>query len=253
MIEPSLSYADYAALPGLRWSVLRHMGDSPRHCKHAALNQRESAERTLLRAIHAAVLERRQSHVVWTGESRRGKVWDLFREAHAGRDILTVKEDAVLQAVVSAVHTHPEASRLLTRGEPEVSLTWDDFKGRIDWLGPDYLVDLKTLDSTDASSVARLLALHQYHGQMAHYRDGLRRNGVPVDRVYLIVAEGSRAHDVAVFDLDDDSLREGLRLRDEYAARYRECNRIGHWPGRHQEIAPLGLPDWAAPKEVAGE
>lgn len=250
MIDPSLSYAEYAALPGLRWSVLRHMGDSPRHCKHAALNQRESAERTLLRAIHAAVLERRQSHVVWTGESRRGKVWDLFREAHAGRDILTVKEDAVLQAVVAAVHAHPEASRLLSQGHPEVTVTWGDYKARIDWLGPDYIVDLKTLGSTDAGAVARMSALRQYHGQLAHYRDGLLANGVPVPRAYLLVLEGEGAHDVAVFDLDDRSLDEGLRLRDRYAAQYRECNRTGHWPGRHPEIAPLGLPDWAITSEV---
>lgn len=251
MIDPSLSYGDYAALPGLRWSVLRHMGDSPRHCKHAALHPRpDSADLRLLRAIHAAVLEGRRDHIVWTGDRRAGKVWDLFEAAHVGRDILSVREDAIVTRAVEAVRSHPEASRLLSQGHPEVTVTWDGFKARIDWLGPDYIVDLKTLGSTDTGAVARMSALRQYHGQLAHYRDGLLANGVPVPRAYLLVLEGEGAHDVAVFDLDDRSLDEGLRLRDRYAAQYHECERTGHWPGRHAEAVPLGLPDWAITGEV---
>jgi hypothetical protein len=77
MISPSLTYLEYEALPGLRWSALRHMGDSPRHCRHAERTDGDTASRVLLRAIHAGVLEGRTDHLVYDGV-RRGKAYDLF-------------------------------------------------------------------------------------------------------------------------------------------------------------------------------
>lgn len=252
MISPSLTYDEYEALPGLRWSTLRHMGDSPRHCKHAERHDGDTASRVLLRAIHAGVLEGRQDYIVYDGV-RRGKSYDLFRDCHPGRTILSPSESAKLDATVSAIRAHPVAARLLSEGQPEVSVTWADFKARIDWLGRNYIVDLKTLGTTETGSVARTVALRQHHGQMAHYLDGLRAHGRVIDRAYLIVAEGDDAQDVAVFDLDDRALDVGLRLRDGYAARYRDCVTSGEWPGRHPEIAPLGLPEWGVPQDAQGQ
>lgn len=251
MISPSLSYAEYEALPGLRWSTLRHMGDSPRHCRHAERADGDTASRVLLRAIHAGVLEGRRDYIVYEGGDRKGKDWNLFKACYPGQTILKPNEAAKMEATVSAIRSHPVAARLLSEGQPEVSVTWGDFKARIDWLGSRYIVDLKTLGTTETGSVARMVALRQHHGQMAHYLDGLRAHGKVIDRAYLIVAEGDDAQDVAVFDLDDRALDVGLRLRDQYAARYRDCVASGEWPGRHPEIAPLGLPEWAVPQEGA--
>lgn len=250
MIAYDLSYGDYAAAPGLRWSTLRHIGESPRHCQHAELSgDHDTTDRKFLRAVHAAVLENRQDHVVWTGDRRQGKVWDLFADLHRDREILTSREDARLQAVVQAIRGHGEAAELLSTGHPEVSVFWGDYKARIDWLGPDYIADLKTLGTTDTGAVARMHAIREYHGQLAHYVDGARANGIEIRRAYLIVAEGDGAQDVAVFDVDDRALDVGLALRDRYAATYRECARTGVWPGRHPKIAPLGLPEWAVPQD----
>ena len=64
--------------------------------------------------------------------------------------------------------------------------------------------------------------------------------------MYLIVAEGSGAQDVAVYDLDDATLDAGLRLRDRLMARWQECERTGHWPGRHDDgPVPFSVPEWA--------
>lgn len=249
MIRHSLSYGDYAALPGLRWSTLRHVGDSPRHARHAEQTDGDTTDRVWLRAVHAAVLEGIQDHVVWTGGKRQSKAWDLFKECHPGRTILSASEDARLQAVVQAVRGHDEVRRLLSQGRPEVTVDWADYKARIDWLGPDYICDMKTLGTTDTGAVARMSALRQYHGQLAHYVDGCRANGIEIRRCYLIVAEGDGAQDVAVFDVDDRALSVGLALRDRYAETYRECARTGVWPGRHPQITPLGLPEWAVPQD----
>jgi hypothetical protein len=247
MISTTLSYGDYAALPGLRWSTLRHIGDSPRHCRHAEQHPRDTSELTFLRSVHEAVLEQRMGHVVYDG-IRRGKQYELFEACHPGRVILSPREDARLQGVVQAVRGHAAAARLLSDGSPEVSVTWADYKARIDWLGPDYIVDLKTLGTTDTGAIARQSAIREYHGQLAHYVDGLRSHGREIRRAYLIVCEGDGAQDVAVLDVDDRALDVGLALRDRYAETYRECVRTGIWPGRHPEIVPIGLPEWAVPQ-----
>lgn len=254
MIAHDLSYGDYAALPGLRWSTLRHIGDSPRHCRYAEQHPRETSELNFLRTVHEAVLEGRMDHVVYDG-IRRGKQWELFEACHPGKNILSPREDARLQGVVQAVREHEDAGALLSMGRPEVSVTWADYKARIDWVGPGgaYICDLKTLGTTDVGGIARQSAIREYHGQLAHYVDGLRFHGLQVERAYLIVCEGDGAQDVAVLDVDDRALDVGIALRDRYAATYRECARTGVWPGRHPKTVPMGLPEWAVPTEEGSD
>lgn len=205
----------------------------------------DTAELAVLRAIHAATLERVMSHLVYDGE-RRGKTWETYRDAHPGRTILRRSEHDRVVATAAAVHEHPAASRLLERGKPEVSLSWDDCKARIDWLDAEngVIADLKTLGTTDPHAVARMVASYQYHGQMAHYIAGCEAHGIAIRRAYLIVAEGSGAQDVAVYDLDDATLSTGRRLRDRLLAQYRECEASGEWPGRLPEIEPFALPPY---------
>ena len=247
-----ISYDEYAALPGLRWSTLKHMRDSPLHLQHALNNPRpDTTDLQILRAIHASVLEGVQDYVVYAG-SRRGKVWTTFKDAHPGLVILRESEHERVVATTKAVHAHKGAASILSAGLPEVSIQWEGQKGRLDWLDPErgIIADLKTLGTTDPRAVARMVAQYGYHGQMAHYEAAARAMGVDVRRRYLIVAEGNGAHDVAVFDLDDATMRAGHLLRDRLLEQYRESEASGVWPGRLPEIEPFALPGWAAEEVV---
>ena len=246
-----MTYAEYAAIPGLTWSRLSLMMESPRHARWRATHPREDTpELMLLREIHSLALEGRSEAVVWLGDRRAGKAWDAFRSAHPGRPILRAPEAVRAVETARAIHEHPVAGPILASptGRPEVSLVWGACKGRLDWLDPEagVIADLKTLGTTDERAVMRAVVHRGYHAQLAHYREGAIHHGARIRRVYLIVAEGSGAQDVAVYDLDDATLDAGLRLRDRLMARWQECERTGHWPGRHDDgPVPFSVPEWA--------
>ena len=259
MIHPGLTYAEYSALPGWNWSLIKLLEEqSPRHVLHACRNRDpgDSAARNLLRAIHTLTLEADRfaaEYAVFDG-IRRGAVFEEFRRANLGKTILNPTEHETAIETAASILTFRPAGDLLTHGSAEVSITWTDAatglpcKGRIDWLGPMGLVDVKTLGTTNERDVARMAAKNLYHGQLAHYTDGLRAHGIDVP-AFLVVAEGKGAMDVAVFEVDsgipDGALTVGTKLRARLMRRLAECVATDVWPGRIPEVTPMCLPMWA--------
>lgn len=254
-----VSFETYRNLPGWNWGLIKLLDSgSPLHVQHARENPRpDSAQLTKLRAIHALVLE--PDHFgaqfsVFDGTRRTGtKAYDAHLEAHPGTDVLNPRELDEVRAAADAIRNHPAVRPLLETGRPEVTITWTDeetglpCKGRADWLGT-ALVDLKTLGTTNEHAVARLVAKHLYHGQLAHYDAGLRANGIKVP-AFLIIAEGKDSHDVAVFEVDegipDGALHVGREVRRRLMAKLAECVSLDHWPGRHEGVQSLCLPPYA--------
>lgn len=265
MIYHGLSFAEYLALPGWNWSLVKLMDKSARHVKHArdSDDDGDTASRGMLRAVHALVLEPDNfgaQFSVYEGKVRNGKLYDAHCACHPGTTVLNRREYDLAMETAWFIRTHPAVRRLLVRGDPEVSLTWIDeatqlpCKARIDWLTLGIFFDLKTLGTTEHRSVARMVAQNHYHGQLAHYDAGLQANGIGAIGRYLIVAEGKGAQDVAVYELDDGApdgaLHVGRQFRRRLMTRLAECVETDRWPGRHEEIQDLVLPYYALNDET---
>jgi hypothetical protein len=257
MIRYDLPFEEYAALPGWNWSCIKLLEDgSPLHVRYARDNPSpDTANRAVLRAIHAMVLEPETfalRYSVFDGV-RRGKAYDAHVEAHPGTTVLNVRQFDEVRWTADAILAHSAVRDLLAVGRPEVTVTWTDAetglpcKGRVDWLG-DALVDLKTIATTHEIAVARIVAKNHYHGQMAHYDDGLRAHDIRVP-AFLVVAEGRAPFDVAVFEVDegipDGSIHVGREMRKRLMKQLAECERLNHWPGRHPQPQVLCLPPHA--------
>ena len=264
MIMPERSYAEYERLPGWRWSHIREMAQSPRHVLHAVREaDTDTASRAFLRAIHALILEPHRfdaSFSVFDGV-RRGKIYDAHVACRPGTTVLNPRELVLAMTTAEAVRSHPVVRDLLGAGEPEVSITWSDAetglpcKARLDWLDVErgIVLDVKTLGTTDERAVASQVARQSYHGQLAHYVEGLRAHGIDA-RAHLVVCEGKGAQDVAVFALDDappdGALHAGRVLRQRLMARLAECVELDEWPGRHSGVVGLCLPTYALDPEI---
>lgn len=258
MIHHNLTFAEYAALPGWSWSVIKHAALSPLAVQYARTHPgKDTATRAKLRAVHALVLEPHRfadEFSVYDG-IRRGKAYDAHREQHPRTAVLNPSEMDEIRAAADAIHRHPAVARLLAEGQGEVSVTWTDratglpCKGRIDWLNPKRgFVDLKTSGTVHERRVGALSVRNQWHGQLAHYADGLRANGIDLP-AWLITAEGKDANDVAVWEVDDGvpdgGLHIGATIRAEYLAIIARCVAEDDWPGRHPHPQPLTLPTYA--------
>ena len=257
-----MDYQDYAAIPAVNWSTLKHMRQSPAHYR-AALHAPPTPDTDALilgRVTHMALWEPDRlltDVVVWEGATRRGKAWDAFQAEHAGKDIIRPRDLESIRCMADAVRSHPVSGPILAKsGKGEQTLTWTDArtslpcKARIDWLTDDGdLVDLKTTADLDPRAFAAAVHRYGYHGQLAHYRSGCIANGHKMNRVLVIAVEKTEPYDVVVYQLEDGpggALFAGRQLRDQLLDQLSACIDADTWPGRAPDaVEPLELPHYA--------
>lgn len=267
----TLSDAQYRRAPGVNFSTLKLMARSPAAYRHALLHPEEAgsdtADRGVLRLIHAAILEpqhlSRDFYVIPDGTRRSPAV---TAEA-AGRTVVKAADLAVARVMAAAVAAHPVAGPMLAQvpaEHRELPVRWVDAdtrlrcKGRLDalhlreWSAT--VIDLKTVRSVHPREIARMAAFMHWHVQAAHYAAGVREvYSLPDDAVdaVLIVMEQAPPHDVGVYRLaPDGALWAGEVLRRAWLTRLAECARASVWPGACPAEQELELPGWAYPDEA---
>lgn len=275
MIHHDLAFEDYARLDGWNWSKIKRMDDGPIQVKHAVDNpdDGDTTDRQTLRAQHCLVFEPENfddSFVVYAGKSRQGKVYEAYKLANQGKTILLQSQKDKAQALADPVRAFTTVDPVtgedivlldwLERGKSEVSLTWTcprtglPMKGRLDLLvlldggRRAVIVDMKNLGSTETWHVTKRVRSLKFHGQAAHYDDGVRANYPAVEVVdyMLLVCEGKGAQDMALFRLTEDgALAAGAALRDRLLDELKACVDSKTWPRRHTFIQTLVFDDWS--------
>lgn len=209
-----------------------------------------------------AVLEPVQfaaSVAMWPGDRRYGKAWDEFCAAHSGKEILTRAEMAYCAALQRAARAEPMATPYLSGGRAEVSLLWTHdagpevgeavrripMKGRVDFITPGYIVDLKTTRDASPDGFGRELWRYHYHTQGAIYSDAvfaLTGKRLPV---VFVAIETEPPHVVQPYILPEAAEEAG---RSEYRcllARLAMCRAENRWPGYREEVSEVELPKWS--------
>lgn len=262
VIQPTwrggLSFVDYALLPAINWSTLKEMARSPLHYAHRLTTPRDDTSSLALgRAVHTCILEPERwnaDYTVYPGKTRRGKEWDAFKAAHEGMTILTKDQAHDALAIKRAVFANKTAARYLENGWSELTLTWGDpvtgfpCKARIDRYaevdGKRYIVDVKTARDVGARAFGGVAARYGYHGQLAWYTRGAKANGLRIDGHKIIAVESDAPHDVAVFDVDEDTIYAGEEECAQLVERVRACFIANDWRGQYDGEEPLQMPAW---------
>jgi hypothetical protein len=251
-----VTFAEYQALPGVNWSTLKHMAKSPKHylCEKAPPPY-VTAAMIKGRAGHTATLEPDlfgTEYVVFPGARRAGKEWDAFEAQNEGRrTILKTVEAEQAWAMSKVVRAHPFAGPLLAGGEAEVSIQWVDeetglaCKGRMDYLRPRALIDLKTSADLDRRRFSMRAMDLAYHAQLSFYLRGLKALGREPVETYMIAVESAEPYDVACFTMDPAALEIGDALVSELLNKLAECEATKQWPGRYPGVETFYLPRWA--------
>ena len=200
--------------------------------------------------------------------SNEAKAWRTEQEA-AGRFVLSIannddeywspSEWDYVHRMRDAVMLHPYAGILLNpeQGIAEQSGYWIDpevdklAKLRTDWRNlahGNLIVDLKTIQACDKTTVQRAVAERRYHLQAAWYLRGMRLLGEPASGFVFIFVEKTPPFKITLWDIRDEppfyplSVGEELALRDLRV--YSECMDRNEWPGLPDQIRTLELTEW---------
>ena len=202
---------------------------------------------------HSCILEpdsfAEQFAVVSNRKTKKGKE----EEAEAkekGMTAVTQSDMDLALNMRAAVFDDQEAKKLLQKGVAEKSWWQDDektgltMKARTDWFTGDTIVDLKTSRSgASPKEFAKAVANFSYHLQAQHYL-----NVCGAKRFIFLVVQSEYPFDTALYELDEDAMREGQRLCREGLNRIAECTLMDHWPHHSEQgIQQLSLPRWAFP------
>lgn len=256
--------SDYDTIRAVNFSTLKHIEVSPLLYQHRLTNPEPDKPAFVLgSAGHCAILEPEKfdaRYAVYDG-TKRGKAWDAWQEEHPGVEALKPEEVASALGMAKAVRSHRIASRVLRGGRAEQAVKWTDpdtglaCKGRLDYLTPDFLIDLKTSRDPSPRSFQRAAVNYGYIAQVSWYHDGAvaARAIEGKHPPYIIAVEKDAPHDVAVYQLDDEALAVGRSIYQRWMRRLIECIEADFWPGCAPDVVPLRVPQWAANQAMTND
>jgi hypothetical protein len=267
-ITAGVSWDAYAAIKAVSITRLKVIERSPLHYRHNLSNPKESRPLTLGRAAHCAALEPERFAAVYCAWARstssggmaprKGKHWEAFKAANAGKEIVSAQDYGHATAIQTAIRSSDDAMRYLDHGTAEVMLRWNAFgrecKGRADWLtqidAQDVIVGLKTARDCRPRDFGRDARRYGYHLQWAFYADGFKAITGRMPKMVEIVVESAAPYAVAVYVIPDEVLTEGFDEYTDLLARLDECEKLDRWPGPVQGEQILILPSWGNEEQI---
>ncbi len=238
----------------LRFSALRQFAKSPAHYI-AYLDQQDATTSGMdIGTAADEMLLGKREVLAYPGPVRRGKEFEAFKAANQAALIVTQKEYEQAAGIAGAVQDYPLAVDLLT-GFRQDTRYWThngrECRGTPDVRGQDYIVDLKTGETSDPRRFHFKVRTYAYHAAAAWYLDGLHREQFAVTGkvertvrdAFIIAVEQAHPHVVTVFKLTDHLLELGERLWRTWFEALQVCESSGEFPPYSQSVVELDLPD----------
>lgn len=176
-----------------------------------------------------------------------GKAW---KEMHEDKPVITSYESVQIDKMVSAVHTHPFAKRLLAGCQPEQSIFVEDSNGilrksRLDALTKGNVIpDIKTTESASLENFEWSISGYRLHVQAAYYLDNCNLAGIEKVSFFFIVVEKSLPYAVRCLQLMPEVIQAGRMLYGHDLQIYQNCLETEQWPAWGDGFEECGLPSY---------
>lgn len=263
-IHKGLSRSEYESIPAVNQSTLKLFRKTAAHAREYMQHPQKPTEAMNLgNAIHCAILEPAKfesNYIVAPKIDRRtalGKAeWVQFEEDNRGKEIISQDDYDVCKAMVLACYGDPVVTQLLSGpGTNELAVVWTDketgmrCKALLDhvtsFAGYTAVIDLKSCGDASQSEFARSIAKYAYHEQAAFYLDGLNVLAENYRRFFFIAIEKVAPYGIAIYELEDESMKQGQIAFRKHLNQYAECVKTNIWPGYVSGICPIQIPTWA--------
>jgi len=184
--------------------------------------------------------------------------WNDWDAKNAGKIVMPAKDFALIETMRAALMRDPEIAELFDEGESEVTMCWDDeatglrCKARADrWLRRKRkMADLKSTEDASERGFGRSVVKYGYDITHAHYSEGARACGEPIEQYLIVAQEKKPPYLAAVYQLDAAGESRGYEIRQRGMETMAACLANNDWPGYPRGVQPLSLPDWAIANEM---
>jgi hypothetical protein len=189
-----------------------------------------------------------------------------FAKQTNGKSILSRSESDECLMCIESIHSRPAMSKLIAESSHEVTVYGEiegvEFKGRIDALTSDAIVDLKTTADVSPLVFGKRFFNLGYDFKLSIYRDLIRQNMEGVNDVKVIAQEPSGDFDNCLHPIYPEVLDAAFQRVLGVVRRYKECLETNVWPGVDggQDEIDLWVPSYViddsiqfsdSPEEVA--
>jgi hypothetical protein len=158
-----------------------------------------------------------------------------FAKQTSGKSILTRTEYDQCLMCIEAIHSRPAMSRLITESSHEVTVYGEiegvEFKGRIDALTTDCIVDLKTTGDISPLVFGKRFFGLGYDFKLSIYRELIRQNIEGVNDIKVIAQEPSGDFDNCLHPIYPEVLDMAFQRVLGVVRQYKECLASDIWPG----------------------
>jgi len=257
-----LSWTAYLATTGMNPSRIIPGLKSMKHLKSADDPRDEKPQRNMLvgSMTHALVLESEQFDerfaVYDRGGNRGSRKYAEFCAEHPGKEIAKPDEFDQASATARAVLADPIARDLINSTKHEVTVLCEQVsiqcKGRIDALGTELIVDLKTTTNVESAAFGRVAASLNYAGKMACYQRFVAGVTGELCDVKVIAVETKPPYDVVTFSIPQGVLDSAWdEIEEKVIRKLRGAIERDEWPGvANGEEQELYVPNWARPEQL---
>jgi len=210
-------------------SMLSLLNKSPQHLQRMLEGHKEeSSALNFGKAFHTIVLEPEKFETdiaVFEGKTRRGKVWEEFKEKNEGITIITEAEYKKILDMRKHLVTPDESYEFIENSTHEVVNVWNTLnincKGKVDCVydsnDKKILIDVKTTQDASPDAFRRSAYKYGYHRQAAFYTDGMG-----ADEFWFAVVEKEAPYRTGLYKASDEFLNNGRIEISKLMEKYRE-------------------------------
>ena len=252
-----MSDSDYFSRPEMSNSDISKFLESPKAYKYyKSFGGMAQTESMLIGSIvHCLYLEPElfeSTFCVAPEIDRRTKAgkaeWARFVESSQGKKPVAQEIlDEAGRVVLGLRSTLGDIKEIAGEGYAELTGIFEhrDVKCRmkIDYITEDgFIWDLKTTKSL--KSFSNSIANYGYHRQVAMYYLGVQKIVGKCKGFKFIAVENNAPYDAAVFKLDMEGYKLGLKEIEFALNRYKICYESNVWPGAFESEVEMSLPKW---------
>lgn len=252
-----ISNEEYHKIKAVSSHGIMQAMESMQHFKHYVWGEKEEESKDSLdygKVMHMAVLEQElfRGKVIDSRIPRKNlKAYKDIVKANPNKIVLSSKESKKIESMLNSISENTAVMNALTGGKTEITILIRHpeyglpLKGRLDFIGSDYLLDYKTAESSKPSRFMRNAESYKYHVQAAFYLYLCQLAKIDAKYYAIIAQESSAPYVCTFFQYPMASLEKGRELVDTMLQVISDAYKHNRYLGYTDTVEELHLSSWS--------